>query len=85
MKLIKSSAKDNHLQEIRIIIFAQEPEGDSRMSYSSARNEAQAASNAGPQDAIKHLAEAIRLLSRAIENDVRQIKSDIDDLERKVR
>lgn len=55
------------------------------MSYSSACQSAEAVVNADPQQAVAHLAEAIRLLSRAVEQDVRQIRSDIDDLERKVR
>jgi hypothetical protein len=47
------------------------------MSYSSARNSAQAAVNADTKQAIQHLAEAIRLLSRPVEQDIRKLEQEI--------
>jgi len=52
------------------------------MSYSSARANAQNATSANPQDAINYLAEAIRALSRTVEQDVAKLEREIAQMKR---
>jgi hypothetical protein len=55
------------------------------MSYSSARTSAQNATSASPVEAINYLAEAIRLLSRAVEQDVAKIEREISQMKSRLR
>lgn len=55
------------------------------MSYSSARSSAQTAANLPPEQAVKHLAEAIYALSRAAEKDAKQLEQEISHLKSKLR
>jgi len=50
------------------------------MSYSSARASAQNAVSTNTQEAISYLAEAIRALSRALEQDIAKLEREISQL-----
>ena len=50
------------------------------MSYASARNLAQSAKNSSPEEAIKKLADAVHALSRAVEQDVRDLERQISQI-----
>jgi hypothetical protein len=55
------------------------------MGYVSARDKFENVQKMSNDTALRNLAEGLIELSRSLEDDLRKIKSEIDDLDRKIR